>query len=104
MREEDDLIVDAILTMPELFLGVGLDIVLPGERKVNVKIPGGSRDGDIIRVKGQGFPRLRGNGRGDLNLRLRAHPVGRINKNIKTIVEKLNSLLPKVKDRFRRPR
>tara|TARA_Y100000994_G_C15702239_1_gene445600 strand:- start:871 stop:1995 length:1125 start_codon:yes stop_codon:yes gene_type:complete len=104
LREEDDLIVDAILSMPELFLGVDLDIVLPGKRKVNVKIPSGSRDGDIIRVKGQGFPRLRGNGRGDLNLRLRAHPVGRINRNIKTIVEKLNSLLPKVKDRFRRPR
>ncbi len=104
LREEDDLIVDAILSMPELFLGIELDLSLPGSRNINLKIPNASRDGDIIKVRGQGFPRLRGNGRGDLKVRLRAHPIGRVNNNIKILVEKLNSLLPKVKDRFRRPR
>ena len=104
IREEDDLIVDAVLTMPELFLGIDLDVVLPGKRKINLKVPKGSRDGDIVKIKGEGFPRLRGNGRGDLKVRLRANPIGRFGNNIKILVEKLNSLLPKVKDRFRRPR
>ena len=38
---------------------------------VTVEIPGGARPGTVIRVPGQGLPRLRGHGRGDLHLQVR---------------------------------
>jgi molecular chaperone DnaJ len=36
---------------------------LDGKR--NLSIPKGTESGDILKVRGEGFPRLRGSGRGD---------------------------------------
>jgi DnaJ-class molecular chaperone len=59
--------------------GGQLDITLPENRRLKVTIPAGSEDGQLLRLKGQGFPSPGGGAAGDLLLELKMaeHPVFR---------------------------
>jgi DnaJ-class molecular chaperone len=59
--------------------GGQLDITLPENRRLKVTIPAGSEDGQVLRLKGQGFPSPGGGAAGDLLLELKMaeHPVFR---------------------------
>lgn len=54
---------------------------VPSEKTLDVKVPAGVREGSRIRLKGQGGNGLSGGPKGDLYLkvRLRAHPVYKLN-------------------------
>jgi len=63
-REGDDLICHIPISFPQAALGTELEIpTLNGQKKLT--IPRGTESGDLFRIKGEGFPRLRGYGRGD---------------------------------------
>ena len=63
-RDGDDLIVSVPVSFTELALGTTLSVpTLDG--KVGVKVPKGTADGRILRVRGRGVPK-RGGGSGDL--------------------------------------
>ena len=63
-REGDDIVCQIPISFPQAALGTEMEIpTLHGKRKLS--IPRGTEYGDIFRLRGEGFPRLRGNGRGD---------------------------------------
>jgi molecular chaperone DnaJ len=63
-REGNDLTVTVPVSFAELALGTTLSVpTLDG--KVNVRVPKGTADGRILRVRGRGVPK-RGGGAGDL--------------------------------------
>ncbi len=64
-REGSDLHARMSLTITEAALGADMEV--PGiDGDVEVSIPAGTQFGDQIRLRGEGMPRLRGSGRGDL--------------------------------------
>lgn len=68
-REGADLYCDIPVAFPQLALGHRLEVpVLDGTR--TLEIPPGTQPGEILRVRGQGMPRLRGGRRGDACYRL----------------------------------
>ena len=69
-RKGDDLYVDVNITYPEAVLGTEIEVPTIDGEKVKVKIPPGTKDGELIRVPGKGMPRLKGTGRGDLYVRV----------------------------------
>jgi len=69
-RRGDDLVLEVPVTIDEAALGAEIEIPTPDGR-VSLKVPSGSQDGKLLRVKGRGVPRLKGEGRGDLLARLR---------------------------------
>lgn len=68
-RQGDDLLHETPIRVPDAVLGTKLRV--PGVfGEVEVKVPPGTQPGDVIRVAGEGMPRLQGRGRGDLWVRV----------------------------------
>ncbi len=63
-REGDDVICQIPISFTQAALGTEIEVPTLNGAK-NLKIPKGTESGEIFRIKGEGFPRIRGYGRGD---------------------------------------
>lgn len=63
-REGDDIVCQIPISITEAALGTEVELPTLNGTK-NLKIPKGTESGEIFRIKGEGFPRMRGYGRGD---------------------------------------
>ncbi len=63
-REGDDIICQIPISFPQAALGTEIEVPTLNGKKA-LRIPKGTEGGDILRIKGEGFPRMRGSGRGD---------------------------------------
>lgn len=68
-RRERDLYMDVPITVGEALLGATIEVPTP-HGQVRVKVPAGSQSGKLLRVRSHGVPTPKGEGRGDLYLRL----------------------------------
>ncbi len=69
-RQGADIFYDLEITFPQAALGDEVEVpTLNGKKRI--RIPPGTQSGDTIRLKGLGFPRLEGRGRGDQYVRIK---------------------------------
>jgi molecular chaperone DnaJ len=72
-RDGADVILDLPLSIAEASLGTEVRVPAPDGTKVKLKVPAGTQDGRIFRIRGKGASHLKGSGVGDL--KVKAHVV-----------------------------
>jgi molecular chaperone DnaJ len=87
-RQGDDLVLEVPVTFPEAALGAQVEIPTV-EGRVKLTVPPGSQDGRSLRVPGQGAPKLKGSGKGDLIARLRVQVPEVLTKSEREALERL---------------
>lgn len=86
-RRGSDLMIQVPVTMVEAALGASVRVPTP-EGSVALKVPAGTQDGRLLKIKGKGAPRLGASGKGDLIARINVLTPERLNGEQKEMLKK----------------
>jgi molecular chaperone DnaJ len=87
-REEDDVLLDLPISYVDAILGTQVEIPTL-TTKVAVKVPPGTHSGQILRLKGKGFPKSGGFGSGDMLVRILVDTPETLSSKQKELLEEL---------------
>jgi molecular chaperone DnaJ len=90
-RRGSDLIVNVPITYPQAALGATVQVQTP-EGPVSLKVPAGSEDGKLLRIRGRGAPKLNARGRGDVLARLKLTVPKKLTKKEREALEELQKV------------
>ncbi len=88
-RRGENLYYEAKVSYAQAVLGDKIEITLLSGKKVNLKIPEGSKPGDVIRMSGRGVPKLSGYGQGNLYVTLKVDVPKKLTKKQKELLQEL---------------
>ena len=88
-RGAADLELEVPVTYPEAALGATVEVPTPYGDRLSLKVPAGSEDGRLLKMRGHGAPTLKGTGRGDLVARLRVAVPKKLTKKEREAIEEL---------------
>ena len=88
IRDENDLIYNLLLSFPTAALGGAVEVPTIDGR-VKVKIESGTQPGKVLRLRGKGLPNVNGYGTGDLLVNISVYVPEALNKEEKSILEKM---------------
>ena len=90
-RNGEDVITEAKIQIYDAAMGITLEVpTLDGKAKL--KIPAGIQSGQILRMRGKGFPRVRGSSRGNQLVRIQVITPLSLSKEQKKIMGELSKL------------
>jgi len=92
-RRGQDLHMIKNITFPEAAMGAKVDIETLDGNIVSLKIPEGTQNGDILKLRGKGMPFLQGRGYGDLYVEVGVQTPKRLSRKAKKLLEELKDEL-----------
>jgi len=101
VRDGDNLILELHISFPVAVLGGKIEIpTLNGN--VGLKIPKGIQSGQILRLKGKGFPRIRSKHLGDQLVKIQINTPKKISRFTKGLIDDLKNNLYPINNPFRK--
>lgn len=90
-REDTEVLCELPISFAQAALGAQLDVpTLDGPTKL--KIPAGTQNGKVFRIKGKGVPALQGGGRGDQHVRVTVETPTHLTKEQREILQRFAEL------------
>lgn len=93
-REGDNIVCQIPINFPQAALGTVIEIPTLNGKK-DLTIPKGMESGEILKIKGEGFPKLRGYGRGDLLVQIIVKTPKNLTKRQEEILREFEGLSKK---------
>lgn len=95
-REKADVVMTLDVDVTEAALGAQVVVPTPDGNRVKLRIPAGSQNGAVLRVKGKGAPYLKGKGTGcgDLLVKLRINVPKNLTEEQRSALEALRDASP----------
>jgi molecular chaperone DnaJ len=93
-RDGADVLMDLPVSVSEAALGTTITIPTPGGGKAKLKIPPGSQDATVMRLRDKGAPKLKGKGHGNLKVRLKVKIPSELPDDQRELFERLGELMP----------
>lgn len=92
IRDENDLIYNLLLTVPQAVLGDDIEIPTV-DGKVKIKIAPGTQPGKVLRLRGKGIPAIQGYGygKGDLVINISVYIPEKINNKERKLFEEIRN-------------
>jgi molecular chaperone DnaJ len=90
-RRGDDLVVSVNVAYSVAAEGGSVEVPTP-EGAVSLKVPSGTEDGKLLRIKGRGAPHLKGSGKGDVLARIKIEVPKRLNKKQREALDALKEV------------
>ncbi len=93
-REKADVLVDLPISIDEAVLGTSIVVPTPDGSRVKIRVPQGTQDGRVLRVKGKGAKQVKGDGYGDLKVKVRVQPPKSLNAEQQKAMEAFRDASP----------
>ena len=90
-RDGADVVMELPVTFAEAALGTEVTIPTPDGSKVRLKIAEGTQDGKVYKVPGEGAPKLKGKGSGDLRVRVKVVIPDKLSAEQKELLKRFES-------------
>ena len=100
-RNGEDVITEAKIQIYQAALGISLEVPTL-EGKAKLKIPAGIQSGQILRMRGKGFPKVRGSSRGDQLVRIQVVTPKSLSKQQKKLLEEMANINGQAEPSFTR--
>jgi len=91
VRDGDDIVCQIPISFSQAALGTEIEIPTLNGRK-NLSIPRGTENAEIIKIKAEGFPKIRGYGRGDLFVQIFVKTPKNLTKRQEEILRELEEI------------
>lgn len=90
-RDGLDLLTRVRISFADAALGRSVDVPLPDESSVTIELPAGTQPGDVVSLRGKGFPRVDGRGRGSLQVLVQVEVPRKLSARAKELLEALRA-------------
>ena len=93
-RDHADVLMDLPVSVEEAILGTRVVVPTPDGSLVKLRIPAGTQDGRVLRVKGKGAHDVKGSGNGDLKVKIKVAIPRSLNAEQRATIEKIRDASP----------
>ena len=100
IRDGEHVLLELNISYPIAVLGGKIEVPTIDGKKVGLKIPAGIQSGQVLRMKGKGFPRIRTKSNGDQLVKIQLYTPKKISKDAKNAIEVLKNNLNPISNPF----
>ncbi len=93
-RDHADVLMDLPVSVEEAILGTRIVVPTPDGSLVKLRIPAGTQDGRVLRVKGKGAHDVKGSANGDLKVKIKVAIPRSLNAEQRAAIEKFRDASP----------
>ena len=100
VRDAEHVIMELKISYPTAVFGGKVEVPTVDGNKAGLKIPSGIQSGQVLRMKGKGFPRMRSRSQGDQLVKIQIDTPKKLTRDAKKSLEQLNSSLKPIENPY----